>query len=263
MIAEIISLARQLGDRSMEMHSGVWNKVSAGCWEVRGKVLGIIGYGHIGNQLSVLAEAMGMTVLFYDVMNLMSLGTAKQVATLDELLERSDFVTCHVPELPETRNLIGEKQLERMKQGAYLLNASRGSVVDIPALVDAMRIGKLAGAALDVYPSEPRGNGDYFNQELNKWADDLRSLKNVILTPHIGGSTEEAQTAIGLEVADALIRYVNDGTTTGAVNLPEVSLRGMSIEEQEHARVGAFKSVRLIMLTMYRSSSFTRTCLVY
>lgn len=236
-ISEIIALARQLTDRSMEMHSGVWNKVSAGCWEIRGKTLGIVGYGHIGNQLSVLAEAMGMNVVYFDVMHLMSLGTAHQVQSLDELLERADFVTLHVPELPETMNMIGAEQLERMKQGSYLLNASRGKVVDIPALIDAMRIGKIAGAALDVYPSEPGGNGDYFNKSLNTWADDLRSLKNLIMTPHIGGSTEEAQTAIGVEVADALIRYVNEGGTKGAVNMPEVSLRGLDAEQYDHARV--------------------------
>jgi len=237
MIGEIIMLARQLGDRSMELHNGTWNKVSSGCWEVRGKTLGIIGYGHIGNQLSVLAEAMGMRVIYYDVINLMSMGTAQQVPTLQALLEMADFVTCHVPELPETKNMIGVQQLQYMKKGSYLINASRGSVVDIPALIDSMRSGKLAGAALDVYPNEPGGNGDYFNNELNKWAEDLRSLKNIILTPHIGGSTEEAQSAIGAEVAEALTKYVNEGTTIGAVNVPEVSLRGLTNDEPNHVRV--------------------------
>lgn len=142
---------------------------------------------------------MGMSVIYYDVINLMALGIAKQVPTLEALLEGSDFVTLHVPELPETKNLIGPAQLEQMRTGSYLINASRGSVVDIPALVDAMRSGKIAGAALDVYPSEPGGNGDYFNKDLDIWADDLRSLTNIILTPHIGGSTEEAQSAIGVE----------------------------------------------------------------
>lgn len=236
-IGEIIALARQLGDRSNEMHKGTWNKVSARCWEIRGKTLGIIGYGHIGSQLSVLAESMGMDVIFYDVVNLMSMGTSKQVPTLEALLSRADFVTCHVPELPETKNMIGAEQLEQMKQGAYLLNASRGSIVDIPALIDAMRSGKICGAALDVYPSEPSGNGDYFNNDLNKWGEDLRSLKNIILTPHIGGSTEEAQSAIGIEVAEALVRYVNEGVTVGAVNMPEVTLRSLTIDEPNHARV--------------------------
>ena len=236
-ICEIITLARQLGDRSLEMHQGTWNKVSAGCWEVRGKTLGIIGYGHIGSQLSVLAEAMGISVIYFDVMNLMAMGSAKQVPSLDALLSEADFITCHVPELPETMNLIGAPQFEIMKKGSYLINASRGSVVDIPALIEASRAGKLAGAALDVYPSEPGGNGPFFNNELNKWGEDLRSLKNVILTPHIGGSTEEAQSAIGVEVSDALVRYVNEGVTVGAVNMPEVSLRAMTMEEPNNVRV--------------------------
>jgi len=134
-IAEIISLARQLGDRSNELHKGTWNKVSAKCWEIRGKTLGIIGYGHIGSQLSVLAEAMGMSVIYYDVVNLMAMGTARQVPTLEALLNAADFVTCHVPELPETKDLIGAPQFEQMKEGSYLINASRGSVIDIPALI--------------------------------------------------------------------------------------------------------------------------------
>ncbi|EEQ29113.1 D-3-phosphoglycerate dehydrogenase 2 [Microsporum canis] len=237
MIAEIITLARQLGDRSLEMHNGTWNKLSNKCWEVRGKVLGIIGYGHIGSQLSVLAEAMGMTVIYYDVVNLMAMGTARQVPTMQELLNTADFVTLHVPELPETKNMFSTEQFEQMKDGSYLLNASRGSVVDIPALVQAMRTGKIAGAALDVYPHEPAGNGDYFNKDLAPWAADLRGLKNIILTPHIGGSTEEAQSAIGIEVGQALIRYVNEGSTLGAVNMPEVTLRSLTIDEPNHARI--------------------------
>lgn len=237
MIGTIIALARQIGDRNMEMHAGTWNKVSAGCWEVRGKTLGIVGYGHVGAQLSVLAESLGMKVIYYDVINLMGLGTAHQVASLDELLQGSDFVTLHVPEIEETRNMIGEKQFSQMRQGAYLLNASRGSVVDIPALIKAMQAGKLGGAALDVFPDEPGKNGDTFNSQLNAWGDDIRKLKNIILTPHIGGSTEEAQSAIGAEVADALVNYVNFGTTQGAVNFPEVTLRSLTIEEPNHLRV--------------------------
>lgn len=237
MIGEIISLARQIGDRSNEMHKGTWNKVSNGCWEIRGKTLGIIGYGHIGSQLSVLAEAMGMTVMYYDVANLMAMGTSKQVPTLAALLRDADFVTCHVPELPETTGMIGLEQFSQMKNGSYLLNASRGKVVDIPALINAMRSGKIAGAALDVYPSEPGGNGDYFHNNLNPWAEDLRSLRNIILTPHIGGSTEEAQSAIGVEVSEALVRYVNEGATLGAVNMPEVNLRPLTIDEPNHVRV--------------------------
>lgn len=256
-IAEIITLARQLGDRSNEMHAGTWNKVSAKCWEVRGKTLGIVGYGHIGSQLSVLAEAMGMSVIYYDVVNLMAMGTAHQVATLDQLLNEADFVTLHVPELPETKNMISGPQLAQMKDGSYLINASRGTVVDIPALVNAMRSGKIAGAALDVYPNEPRANGDYFTSNLNGFEEDLRSVKNIILTPHIGGSTEEAQRAIGLEgifisppshiqaalanmrflVGEALVRYINQGITLRSVNMPEVQLRSLTLDEPDHARV--------------------------
>lgn len=237
MIGEIISLARQIGDRSNELHQGVWNKVSNGCWEVRGKTLGIVGYGHVGSQLSVLAEAMGMRVIYYDVVNLMGLGTATQVPSLEKLLSNADFVTLHVPELPETKGMISTKELASMRKGAYLLNAARGSVVDIPALVAAMKSGHIAGAALDVFPNEPAGNGEHFHNQLNEWAEDLRSVKNIILTPHIGGSTEEAQSAIGVEVAESLVKYVNMGTTAGAVNLPEVSLRHLTKDEPNHVRV--------------------------
>lgn len=185
----------------------------------------------------MLAEAFGMTVIYYDAVSLMALGTAKQVPTLEHLLRAADFVTCHVPELPETNNLLSRKEINYMKDGSYLINASRGSVIDIPALIDAMRSGKLAGAALDVYPVEPGGNGDYFTNQLNPWVEDLRGLKNIILTPHIGGSTEEAQSAIGIEVAAALVRYVNEGSTLGAVNMPEINLRSLTMDEPNHVRV--------------------------
>ena len=244
-MAEIISLARQLGDRSMEMHQGRWNKVSNGCWEIRNKTLGIIGYGHIGRQLSVFAESMGMYVLFYDVINEMSMGTAKQTETLEELLQNSDFVTCHVPETPETHNMMGAEQFKLMKDGSYLINASRGSVVNIQDLIDASRSGKIAGAALDVYPNEPAANGDYFNNELNTWGEALRGLKNVILTPHIGGSTEEAQRAIGVEVANHLVGYVNQGITLGACNMPEVNLRSLTQDEPNGVRVCALTGFTL------------------
>ncbi|EPE09664.1 d-3-phosphoglycerate dehydrogenase 2 [Ophiostoma piceae UAMH 11346] len=238
MIGWVIMLARQLGDRSSEMHSGAWNKVSARCWEIRGKTLGIVGYGHIGSQLSVMAEAMGMSVIYYDIVTLMALGKARQVASLNELLREADFVSLHVPATAETRNMIGPAQLAQMKQGSYLLNASRGTVVDIAALTEALKSGRVAGAALDVYPQEPGGNGNYFNGQLNPgWGDELRGLKNVILTPHIGGSTEEAQRAIGVEVGDALVRYINQGVTLGSVNLPEVNMRSLTLEEPNHARV--------------------------
>ena len=229
-------LARQLGDRSNEMHHGRWNKVSSGCWEIRNKTLGIVGYGHIGKQLSVFAESLGMTVLFYDVVNEMSLGTAKQVESLEELLQRCDFVTLHVPETPDTKNMMSSAQFEQMRNGSYLINNSRGSIVDIQALIDASRSGKLAGAALDVYPNEPVGNGDYFNNDLNSWSDALCGLKNIILTPHIGGSTEEAQRAIGIEVAHYLVGYINNGITIGGCNMPEVNLRSLTQDEPNHVR---------------------------
>lgn len=236
-IAEIISLSRQLGDRVREMHDGVWNKVSKGCWEIRGKTLGIIGYGHIGSQLSVLAEAFGMRVIFYDVVNIMPLGSARQVDSLDTLLSQADFVTLHVPELPETTGMISVHQLSKMKRGAYLINNARGKVVDIPALIDALKSGHLAGAALDVYPSEPGSNGPHFGDQLNSWATTLCALPNVMLTPHIGGSTEEAQQMIGEEVSQSLSRYLTYGSTVGAVNFPEVDLRAIAADESNFVRV--------------------------
>lgn len=236
-IAECITLARQVGDRSIEMHTGTWNKVSAKCWEIRGKTLGIIGYGHIGAQLSVLAEAFGMNVIYYDVLMIMALGTAKQVPTLDDLLSQADFVTLHVPETPETKNMFSGPQFAAMKEGSYLINASRGTVVDIPALVEAMKVGKVAGAALDVYPNEPAKNGaGLFSDDLNSWATELLSLRNVILTPHIGGSTEEAQSAIGIEVGTNLTKYINEGSSIGAVNFPEVSLRALNLDQDNYVR---------------------------
>lgn len=216
-LAEIIMLSRQLSTRTGEMHMGTWNKVSARCYEVRGKVLGIIGYGHIGSQVSTLAESLGMRVLFYDVLSKLPLGNAKGCNTLAELLRESDFVTLHVPATLQTQDMIGPNQLKLMKKGAYLLNASRGSVVVIPALAEALKAGHLAGAAIDVFPEEPENNIKDFQTE-------LRGLSNVILTPHIGGATEEAQANIGTEVPTALVRYVNVGTTTGAVNFPEVDV---------------------------------------
>lgn len=219
------------------MRQGIWNKQSKGCWEIRGKTLGIIGYGHIGSQLSVLAEAFGMRVLFYDVINIMPLGSARQVETLTVLLNNSDFVTLHVPELPETIEMISTGQLAEMKKGAYLINNARGRVVDIPAMINAVKSGHLAGAALDVFPAEPGSNGAPFGDQLNSWASELRSLSNVILTPHIGGSTEEAQRMIGEEVSSALVRYLNYGSSLGSVNFPEVDLRAITAEQGTHVRV--------------------------
>jgi len=216
-ISEIIALARKVSDRSREVHAGVWNKASADCNEVRNKVLGIIGYGHIGRQLGVLAEALGIRVLFFDISSKLPMGNNRSITTLDEMLSESDFVTLHVPATPQTQNLIGARELSLMRKGSYLLNASRGSVVDIPALAEALRSGHLGGAAIDVFPQEPESNDDPFHSE-------LQGLKNVILTPHIGGSTSEAQESIGREVGTALTRFVNAGSTTGAVNFPQIEL---------------------------------------
>ncbi|KAL7753409.1 D-3-phosphoglycerate dehydrogenase 2 [Sorochytrium milnesiophthora] len=219
-LCEIIALARQLGDRNTEMHSENWNKVSANCYEIRGKTLGIIGYGHIGSQLSVMADAMGMSVIFYDVLQIMPLGTARPMASLEDVLSAADFVTLHVPETPETMGMIDVPELSLMKKGSYLINASRGTVVNLKALASALQSGHIGGAAVDVYPEEPHANGPHF-----KYHPELLSCRNVIMTPHIGGSTEEAQSMIGIEVATAIHRYVNYGTTLGSVNLPEVDLR--------------------------------------
>lgn len=224
-ISEIIALSRQLADRAMEMRQGVWNKVSKGCWEIRGKTLGIVGYGHIGSQLSVLAEAFGMQVRYFDVLPIMPLGSAQQIESLDGLLAVSDFVTLHVPEIPETIDMIGAEELSKMKKGSYLINNARGRVVDLPALATSLKSGHLAGAAVDVFPKEPAGNGKNFNDDLNPFWSELASCNNIIMTPHIGGSTEEAQRAIGNEVGGALIRYISFGASVGAVNFPEVSLK--------------------------------------
>jgi len=214
-IAEIIVLARQLGDRSREVHEGSWQKTASSCYEVRGKTLGIIGYGHIGSQLGVLAESMGLRVIFFDVATKLPMGNNRGCSSLQELLKEADFVTCHVPETPQTKEMIGAAEIATMRKGTYLLNASRGTVVQIPALAEALRKGHLAGAAVDVYPEEPEANGKGFDSE-------LRGLPNVILTPHIGGSTLEAQAAIGREVATSIIKFAHAGTTTSSVNFPQV-----------------------------------------
>jgi D-3-phosphoglycerate dehydrogenase len=214
-IAEVIALARRLADRSREMHEGRWRKGAPFSYEVRGKTLGIVGYGHIGTQVGVLAEAFGMHVLFHDIAPKLAMGNNRPADSLEAVLRQADFVTLHVPETPLTRGLIGEPELARMKPGAYLLNLSRGSVVEVGALARALRSGRLAGAAADVFPEEPDGNTDAF-------ATELRGVPNVILTPHVAGSTEEAQEAIGREVAFALVKFVNAGATTGSVNFPPV-----------------------------------------
>ncbi|KAF8642271.1 hypothetical protein AX16_009544 [Volvariella volvacea WC 439] len=236
-MSELIALSRQLFERAYELRTGIWNKKSKGCWEIRGKTLGIVGYGHIGSQLSVLAEAFGMRVLFHDIANIMPLGSARQVESLDALLKESDFVTLHVPELPETINMISAHQLAQMKRGSYLINNARGKVVDIPELIQALETGHLAGAALDVFPAEPASNGAPFDDQLNSWATRLRYVPNVILTPHIGGSTEEAQRMIGEEVSQAISRYLGYGSTLGAVNFPEVDLRAITAEQGTQIRI--------------------------
>ena len=216
-IAEMIALSRQLGDRSSQAHLGQWMKSADGSREVRGKTLGIVGYGHIGSQVSVLAEAMGLSVLFFDSVKKLPLGNARACQSLDELLKNSDFVTLHVPESPETKAMIGRAQLNNMKPGAFLINASRGTVVVIEDLVEAIKKNQVAGCAIDVFPEEPASNKE-------KFASPLQGLPNVILTPHIGGSTEEAQEAIGLEVAESFRRYLSSGSSSGAVNFPNVHL---------------------------------------
>jgi D-3-phosphoglycerate dehydrogenase len=216
-LAEIVMLSRHLGDRSREVHEGKWKKVAVGSHEVRGHTIGIVGYGHIGSQVGVLAEAFGMRVVFFDIAAKLPMGNNRSMSKLEDVLAEADFVTLHVPETPQTKNMIGAAELAHMKKGACLLNASRGTVVDIDALAAAIQRGHIGGAAVDVYPSEPETNSDGF-------ASPLRNLTNVILTPHIGGSTEEAQEAIGHEVSSALIKLVNSGSTTGAVNFPQVEL---------------------------------------
>ena len=218
-IAQAIMLMRGIPQKNAECHRGGWSKSAAGSHEVRGKTLGIIGYGHIGTQVGVLAEALGMHVLFHDIETKLSLGNARPAIGLDDLLGQSDVVTLHVPETPATQGMFGAAQIAGMKRGAHLINASRGTVVDIGALADALKSGQVGGAAVDVFPVEPKGNAESFESP-------LRGLDNVILTPHVGGSTLEAQDNIGIEVAAKLVRYSDNGSTLSAVNFPEVTLPG-------------------------------------
>lgn len=216
-LAEIILLMRQVPKANAEVHRGVWNKSAAGSNEVRGKKLGIIGYGHIGSQLSVIAEAVGMQVYFYDIENKLPLGNAQQIATLDELLSTCDAISLHVPENASTKNLMNAARIAQLKEDAVLINAARGTVVDIDALAARLEAGSLRGAAIDVFPEEPASINDPFESP-------LRQFDNVILTPHIGGSTSEAQANIGTEVANKFVKYSDNGSTLSAVNFPEVSL---------------------------------------
>ena len=216
-IAEAILLLRGIAEKNALAHRGVWQKSASGSFEIRGKQLGIIGYGSIGMQLGVIAESLGMQVVFYDVASKLPLGNAMQVASLNELLAKSDIVSLHVPETGSTKNMIGVQELAQIKQDAILINASRGTVIDIDALAAALESGHLAGAAIDVFPVEPKSNDDEF-------ISPLRKFDNVFLTPHIGGSTMEAQENIGLEVAEKMARYSDNGTSTSSINFPEVAL---------------------------------------
>ncbi len=216
-IAEAILLLRNVPQKNAVCHHGGWDKSAVGSFEIRGKTLGLIGYGSIGSQTSVLAESLGMNVQFYDTITKLPLGNANQIRALDELLATSDIISLHVPETAATQDMIGAREIGLMKKGAILINASRGTVVDIEALANAIKSGALSGAAIDVFPEEPKANDDEF-------VSPLRGLDNVILTPHIGGSTMEAQANIGIEVAEKLIKYSDNGTTISSVNFPEVAL---------------------------------------
>lgn len=214
---EYLQLLRDVPARNALLHRGGWKKAASGCFEARGKTIGIIGYGHIGTQVGIMAESLGLNVIFYDIEHKLSLGNAHQVETLDELLERSHIITLHVPETELTKGMIDAPQFAKMRDHVVFLNASRGTVVNIDALAAALRSGKVAGAAVDVFPREPAANGEEF-------LSPLRDFDNVILTPHIGASTEEAQCNIGIEVAQKLALYSDNGSTLTAVNFPEVSL---------------------------------------
>lgn len=216
-LAETIMMLRGIPEKNARAHEGGWLKSASNSFEARGKTLGIVGYGSIGAQLSVLAESVGLNVIYYDTITKLGMGNARQVGSLQELMARADIVTLHVPETRSTTWMIGRDELALMKQGSYLINASRGKVVDIEALAEVLESGKLLGAAVDVFPIEPKGNDEEF-------VSPLRRFNNVILTPHIGGSTVEAQENIGVEVSEKLITFSDNGTTITSVNFPEVAL---------------------------------------
>lgn len=216
-IGEIISLKRKVFVRSNELHAGAWKKTAAGSFEIRNKILGIIGYGNIGSQLSVVAEALGMKVIFYDMVERLALGNAVKKNSMKEVFAEADAISLHVDDSPENVNLIGAKEFSQMKDGVTFINLARGFVVEIPALADALKSGKVSGAAVDVYPKEPKSNDEAFDSE-------LRGIPNVILTPHVGGSTMEAQVDIAAFVPSQLMGYVNTGNSYGSVNLPEIKL---------------------------------------
>jgi D-3-phosphoglycerate dehydrogenase len=216
-LAQMVLLLRRVPERSMQMHRGEWQKSAAGSFEARGKTLGVVGYGNIGAQLGVLAEAIGMKVRFFDVVKKLQLGNASQADDLAALLAEADVVSLHVPQTPQTANLMSAERIAQLKDGGVLINASRGNVVDIDALAAALKDGRLKGAAIDVFPSEPKSNDERFESP-------LVGLDNVLLTPHVGGSTLEAQASIGVEVADKLVRYSDNGSTVTSVNFPEAAL---------------------------------------
>ena len=216
-LGEILLLMRNIPQANAEVHRGIWNKSAVGSHEVRGKKLGIIGYGHIGSQLSIVAEALGMHVYFYDIENKLPLGNAKQVRTLEDLLSSCDIISLHVPENASTKNLINAERIAQLKQDSILINAARGTVVDIDALAEALEKGHIRGAAIDVFPEEPASINEEF-------VSPFRRFDNVLLTPHIGGSTAEAQENIGSEVAGKFVKYSDNGSTLSSVNFPEVSL---------------------------------------
>ena len=216
-IGQAILLLRGIPEKNALLHRGIWQKAAAGSFETRGKKLGIVGYGNIGSQLSVLAEAMGMKVYLYDVASKLPLGNATQLDTLEELMSSCDVISLHVPETPQTKEMIGDREISWMSESAVLINASRGSVVEIDALAAALRDKKIAGAAIDVFPQEPKSNDEEF-------LSPLREFDNCIITPHVGGSTMEAQENIGVEVAEKLIKYSDNGSSSTSVNFPEVTL---------------------------------------
>ncbi|KGQ35610.1 phosphoglycerate dehydrogenase [Gallibacterium genomosp. 1] len=246
-LGEMLLLMRNVPKANFEVHRGVWNKSAAGSNEARGKILGIIGYGHIGSQLSVIAESLGMRVYFYDIENKLPLGNAQQVRTLEELLTMSDVVSLHVPENSSTKNLMSAERIAQLKQGAILINAARGTVLDIDALTKALEAGKLRGAAIDVFPKEPASINEAFESPLCRF-------ENVILTPHIGGSTSEAQENIGTEVASKFVKYSDNGSTVTAVNFPEVSLPSHSLVKAKrllhihHNRPGILNKINQIFV---------------
>jgi len=242
-IGYMIMLSRKIGDKNNEMHNGFWNKTSNNCNELREKTLGIVGYGSIGTQLSQLADIMGMKVIFYDIVPKLRYNNAKRVNTFNELLAKSDFVSFHVPITNLTKNMINKNNIMMMKKGSYLINASRGKVIDIEIVSEALKKGHLGGAAFDVYPEEPTKNTKHF-------INCLQNCPNTILTPHMGGSTEEAQIGIGIDVANKIINYIEYGTTLGSVNFPEVNLpvsgrtRFVNIHKNEP---GSLKSINNIL----------------